>query len=295
MLDNLRIFIAAVEQGSLSGAAAALDMTIATVSRRVSELEKSLGSELLHRSNRGLSLTPAGQRYYDECAAYIREVETRLADIDASLNELAGNLRICAPRNIGSGPLDLFWQQFVARYPQIALSLNLVDPSDDMTDARADLNICSGEQKNSALIQKHLGSITPVLVTSPQGPKPETLDALAETPTIAADIFSDWTLHSGEQTQSIKKQHQHLSNDMSVTLNLAKAGAGVALLPLSLVHEALADGSLVRVLPEWSGADRPIYLIWPYQRALSIRARVFRDALIDFLREQHWFNNAPGL
>ena len=77
---------------------------------------------------------------------------------------------------------------------------------------------------------------------------------------------------------------------MSVTLSLVKAGAGVALLPLSMVHTDIEQGRLVHLLPQWSGKPRLIYLIWPYQRTLSIRAKLFQKELLEFLGTQQWFS-----
>ncbi|MCP8897785.1 LysR family transcriptional regulator [Gilvimarinus xylanilyticus] len=292
MLDQLKVFITAAEQRSLTGAAETLDMTLATVSRRVSDLEHQLGAELFHRSNRGLSLTSAGQTYYDETAGYIHELDLRLRHLDQSLNQLEGELRILAPTNLGSGPLDDFWQAFIGRYPGISLNITLGDPEDDAIAPQADLAIRSGPQQNSSLKQLKLGAISTVLVVSPSAPQPvpSSLEELASYPSIAAHLFNRWTLQKTQQSKTISKEHQHISNDMNVTLNLVKAGAGIALLPQSMVYRELSEGSLQRVLPDWSGQARNIFLLWPYRRTLSARALVFRDELMAYLAQQPWFS-----
>ncbi len=134
MLDNLKVFISAAEQSSLTGAASELGMTIATVSRRVHELEQQLRCELFHRSNRGLTLTPSGQAYYEETADFIHELDLRLVNLDKSLNSLEGELRVMAPTNIGSGPLDEFWSQFVTDNHSISLNILLSDPERGIGD-----------------------------------------------------------------------------------------------------------------------------------------------------------------
>jgi LysR family transcriptional regulator AphB len=292
MLDNLKIFICAAEHQSLTDAATRLGMTVATVSRRLRELEKQLGCELFHRSNKGLTLTPAGKSYHQECSGYVHDLELRLENLDQSLNSLSGKLRIAAPTNIGSGPLDEFWQSFVAKYPEILLTIKLNDPTDDAIPQHADIAIGSGPQKNSSLIQKLVGSITPILVASSkrQGSLPESINDLETYPSIAAELFSNWELRAKNQQASIHKTHNHISNDMAVTLNLVKAGAGIALLPKSMIYRELQQGNLVQVMPEWCGIERQIHLVWPYQRTLSIRAKTFRDELTGFLQKQSWFN-----
>ncbi|MBR9904699.1 MAG: LysR family transcriptional regulator, partial [Gammaproteobacteria bacterium] len=88
------------------------------------------------------------------------------------------------------------------------------------------------------------------------------------------------------------KSHFHISNDMNIVLNLTKSGAGVALMPASMVANSLQAGELIRVLPEWRGRHREIFLVWPYRRSLSARAKLFRSELIEFLSHQSWFHSA---
>lgn len=292
MLDNFKVFITAAEQKSLTNAAAELEMTIATVSRRVHELEKQLGCELFHRSNKGLTLTPAGQSYYEETSGFIHELDVRLLNLDNSLHSLNGELKVMAPTNIGSGPLDEFWRSFVVNNPGISLNITLGDPDDDVIANQVDIAIRSGPQQNSSLIQKKLGTITPVLVTSStdKNDLPETIDHLESYPSIAAQLFSDWTLINGNEKYVFSKKHNHISNDMNVTLNLVKAGAGIALLPMSIVYNDIERGELKRVFPSWNGVPREISLLWPQKRTLSARAKRFREELISFLRNQNWFN-----
>lgn len=298
MLDNLRVFVTAAEQRSLTRAAAQLAMTVATVSRRVSELEQQLQCELFHRSNKGLILTPAGQSYYDETADFIHELDLRLCNLDQSLNSLHGELRIMAPTNIGSGPLDRFWRSFAERYPQISLQVKLGDPDDDVMASQVDIAIRSGPQQNSSLIQRRLGTIEPVLVAGCElgYPIPRNLGELNQRPSVAVYMFSDWHLHNGQQQIRVNKKHNHLSNDMNFALNLVRAGAGIALLPRSMVQSALDSGELIQVLPEWKGTAREISLLWPQKRTLSVRARLFRDELMHFLQQQNWINmqKSPG-
>ncbi len=294
MLDNLKVFISAAEQKSLTGAALELNMTIATASRRIQELERQLKCELFHRSNKGLVLTPTGQSYYNETSGFIRELDVRLCNLDKSLNSLEGELRVMVPTNIGSGPLDNFWCSFVKKYPSISLNIVLGDPGDDVISNQVDIAIRSGPQQNSSLIQRKIGTIKPILVASSffESHLPEHLSELEELPSIAAQLFSDWILYKGNEKQVLHKKHNHISNDMAVTLNLVKAGSGVALLPVSMIYKELENGELIQILPNWSGAAREISLLWPKQRTLSVRAVKFREELLLFLKCQNWFNTA---
>ncbi|WP_137168869.1 LysR family transcriptional regulator [Marinomonas sp. FW-1] len=296
MLDDLKIFITAANKNSLTAAAQHLDMTIATVSRRISALEQKLGCELLHRSTKGLTLTPVGESYYEECAEFIDALDQRISNLDQTLNSLKGDLKILAPVNLGSGPLDAFWKNFVQQYPEIELNIELSNALQDIRDTRADIALRSGNQTSSSLIQKKLGHIIPILVASPKAsfPLPKTIEDLQQVPSIASKMFADWLLTNNQgELHSLNKEHRHLSNDMTITLNLTKAGAGIALMPMSMVMSALETGELVRVLPEWRGQNREIFLVWPYRRSLSARAKLLRDELTQYLHQQTWFHPSP--
>lgn len=101
-------------------------------------------------------------------------------------------------------------------------------------------------------------------------------------PSITTQLFSDWILIKNDHKQFIHKKHKHINNDMNVTLNLVKAGAGIALLTMSMVHRALQNGDLKLVLPPWNGMPREIHFLWLNKRVLSARAKLFRDELIFF-------------
>lgn len=295
-LDDLNIFIVAANQRSLTAAAASLKMTIATVSRRISALEATLGVELLYRSTKGLTLTPHGESYYRECEELVLALDQRILDLDQTLHSLSGPLKIMAPVNLGSGPLDAFWRHFIHRYPEISLTIELDNNVADIRGQQADIALRSGPQKDDTLIQKYLGYIELILVASPtmMHPLPSKIDELEACPSVAAKMFSDWHLTHREGSQyTCRKSHFHISNDMSIVLNLTQSGAGVSLMPTSMVANSLQTGELIRVLPEWQGLNREIFLVWPYRRSLSARAKLFRSELIEFLSHQCWFNSAP--
>lgn len=294
-LDDLNIFIVAANQRSLTAAAATLKMTIATVSRRISALEATLGVELLYRSTKGLTLTPHGESYYRECEELVLALDQRILNLDQTLHSLSGPLNVMAPVNLGSGPLDRFWRHFIHRYPEIALTIELDNNVVDIRAHQADIALRSGPQKDSTLIQKHLGHIVLILVASPtmKRPLPDTIDNLQACPSVAAKMFSDWLLfHQDGSQHTCHKSHFHISNDMNIVLNLTKSGAGVSLMPASMVANSLQTGELIRVLPEWQGRNREIFLVWPSRRSLSARTKLFRSELIEFLSHQSWFHSA---
>lgn len=296
MLDELQLFIVAVEEGSLTSAAERMGLTVATASRRISSLEDHLGCRLLHRSPRGLSMTREGQAYFDECAEYVRSLHHRLENLNGALNSLSGPFRVLAPTNFAAGPLDDFWAAFVTRYPEIELSVEVSNEFVDLRHAQADLAIRIGPMPDSSLIQKRLGHI-PTLLVAGSGAfgarrPPQTPGDLRQYPTVASRMISDWELvNTDGERVSLREKHKYVVNDLNMVATLVKSGAGIALLPLSQIAGDLKSGELVRVLSQWTGQKRDVHLIWPYRRALSVRAKVFIAMLEEFLATRPWFES----
>ncbi|OZG70773.1 LysR family transcriptional regulator [Hahella sp. CCB-MM4] len=296
MLDELKIFIITAEEGSLTAAAARLNMTVATVSRRISSLEEHLKCRLLHRSPRGLSMTQEGQTYFNECAEFIRSLDQRMDSLNDTLNSLSGPLRVLAPTNLAVGPLDAFWQQFIRQYPEIELSVELSNDFIDIKQAQADIAIRIGQLPDSTLVQKFLGHINTILVSAPPDrngrPLPESINDLENWPTVATHVLNHWELaHEDGSKTVLKKPHHYISNDLSLVINIVKAGGGITLMPVSAVYEDLQAGNLVRVMPKWQGQDRHFSLVWPYRRAVSVRTKAFMTSLSGYLHSKPWFHD----
>lgn len=290
MLDDLKLFILAAQSGSLTLAADAQDTTVATLSRRLSALETHLGCKLLNRSPRGLTLTAEGQMYFEECADYIQSLDLRLDNLNRALTSLEGPLKVLAPTNLASGPLDLFWQQFLNAQPQIELTVELNNRMLDLKATQADIAIRIGPQQNSDLIQKPLGYVPSLLVAAPQSNLPGTLEQLRQADTVATHLLNKWLLTDTDgNTHSVVKSHRHMSNDLGMLVNLLKGSGGVALCPLSMVQPMLESGELVQVMPGWFGPRRDVFAIWPHRRNLNARGRLFIDHLNAFLLKQAWF------
>ncbi|MBV1789039.1 LysR family transcriptional regulator [Marinobacterium sp. D7] len=293
MLNELKLFVITVEEGSLTAAAERLSTTVATVSRRINALEEHLGCKLLHRSPRGLTLTREGQIYFDECAEFVHSLDQRLDNLNATLNSLAGPLKILAPTNFAVGPLDQFWEAFIQRYPQIEVSIELSNDVVDMLHAQADIAIRIGPQPSSSLIQKKLGYVRTILVASPdllaKTTPPASVDDLRHYPSVSSHLLGQWELSNRLNDKvSIQKQHQYVSTDLQMMINIVKSQGGIALMPISTVYRELELQQLVRVLPDWEGQERHLYLVWPNRRALSVRAKTFASLLEEYLRQQEW-------
>lgn len=259
-LQRMTMFVAVVESGSFTAAAAALGQTKAVVSFNVRQLESELGVTLLLRSTRRLTLTEAGSLFYHRGLALLKTAENLQDEVRASHSGLSGELRITTTPEYGTQVIIPALAEFSQRHP--ALRVRHVSSSHhaDLISERFDVAIRLGTLADSryraALISRF--AIVPVAAPSWLAEHPlETLEDLAR---------AAWIIHER----------------LSAPLAFALAGCGVALLPEWLVAPALAEHRLIQVMPGFTFPPQGVYAVYPDAQHIPTRVRAF----IDFLRER---------
>lgn len=292
MIDDLAIFIKAVECGNLSKAANVLGMTPATVSRRLQKLEESLSCRLVNRTARQFTLTKEGEKYYSECSGLVNELEARTKNLNAFLHQTSGGLKVLAPGNLAVGALKELWSEFSKEYPEIKLELNTNNAMENFLDSRADIAIRIGPQKDSDLYQKKLGEIKTVLAATPSylnKNKPiSTPEALNGKFIVAIKYIKDWKLtnYKNMEKANITVTGNIEVTDVRLAANLCSNSLGIGLLPVSEIKNQLESGELVRILPDWQGPTREIFAIWAGGRTLNKRARLMLDKMQFYINQQ---------
>lgn len=295
MLDDISLFVHIVRQGGLAAAAAQLGLPAATVTRRLQRLEQQLGCQLLHRSARQCLLTQDGEVYFQQYADLVEQFEQTRQRLSRDQNQLSGKLKVLAPTNISHNALRPMWLGFTRTYPEIQLELVMSNQLQDMLKSQADLALRIGAQQDSLLYQQRMGDFQVVVAAAPDylvsaAPLTQPAD-LKDHRIIGSTLRNKWRLHntrSGTVQEVLPRPHV-LLNDIAMIAAMAADGQGVALLPLLEIQHQLDRGELVRVLPEWQGQSRSIYLVWPSGKLLSARAKCLRDYIADFIR------GVPGL
>ena len=161
--EGMALLVAAVDQGSLSGASRVSGISLASVSRRISALEERVGTRLLVRSTRALRLTEAGQRYYAEAKRLLAEMDELESSMRIDAAEPSGRLRVTAPTLYGRVHLQPLLAKFLVQHPKVALDLHLLDRPVNLLEEGIDLAVLVGEQPSSSLVARRLGSIRWVL------------------------------------------------------------------------------------------------------------------------------------
>jgi len=288
MLDDLALFVTIVEEGSLNAAAVRENLPPATVTRRLQKLEGELGYRLLNRSARRLQPTAEGWQYYERCRPLVRALRQATAQLDASLSDISGTIRVLAPVNFASGLLTPAWSSFLHRYPDIKLELELSNRLQDLVASGADLAIRVGSLDDSSLMQRRLGSASLVMVAAPsylaQAGVPTDPGQLDQHQLIVAEPLRTWRLRRpGDGAEVVFQPQARIRvNEMRLAVEMAHAGLGILLCPLLQSRIEVADGSLVRVLPDWMPQPRHVYAVWTQRRYLPARVRVLLEHLADF-------------
>ncbi|WP_312438590.1 LysR family transcriptional regulator [Janthinobacterium sp.] len=297
MLDDLALFVAIVEAGSLNAAAAQQELPAATVTRRLQKLERQLGYRLLNRSARRLQPTAEGWQYYEQCRPLVHALRQATRQLDASLSAVSGTIRVLAPVNFASGLLTPAWVSFMQQYPEIRLELELSNRLQDLVTSGADLAIRVGALDDSSLMQRRLGSAGLVMVAAPsylaRAGVPQDLASLAQHELIVAEPLRTWRLRRpGDGAEMVLQPQARLRvNEMRLAVEMAQAGIGVLLCPMLQCRDEVADGRLVRVLPDWMPQPRHVYAVWTQRRYLPARVRVLLEHLAAFAEKTPLLND----
>jgi DNA-binding transcriptional LysR family regulator len=284
--NDLQFFAAVVTHRGFSAAARALSLPKSRVSRRVALLEERLGVRLLDRTTRGLGLTQVGQQVFEHARAAVIEAE---AAEDVALRmqaEPRGLVRLSCPLGLQgaiAGPLP----GFLAAHPKLRVQFIATNRRVDLVHEGVDVAIRVRERldTDADLQVKQIGKSGRILVASPD------LLAKAGVPISPADLSNFPVLHQEEQTSgvwhltaqsgvssSVPVEPRLASDSFDILIAAARQGAGITLLPATYCQDALATGALVRVLPEWSGTDGIIHLVFASRRGMLPSVR----AVIDF-------------
>lgn len=282
--DHMALFVAVVQQGGFSKAAAHLGMPQSSLSRKISELEQHFGTKLLHRSTRRLQLSEAGQRYYARAAAIVAEAahtHERLLDEQA---EPRGELKLSVLSEFALEWLYALLPEFHRRYPQIDLHIDVSAHKADLLGGQADLAVRAGQAHASAYIARPLLEARFYLYAAPEylrrHGRPQQPQDLAQHRCLGFSGQQSWRLHRAEETQDCPIHAFYQSNSYALLNKLAQQGMGIALLP-DLRNEAQGSGRLIRVLPDWQGSSVPIVILTA-TRLLPAKVR----CMVEFLREQ---------
>lgn len=293
--QEMQAFVAVVDAGSFVRAADALDISKTAVSRLVGDLEARLGTRLLHRTTRRLSLTPEGEVFHERCRQVLDDVSEAEAELTARSGEAVGRLRINVPVTFGLLHLAPLWPAFMAMHPRVELDITLADRLVDLVDEGYDLAVRIARLQPSSLVSRQLSSTRLVLCASPEYLRrhgtPGHPSDLAEHAVIAYTLLSTgdhWAFEGPEGPAGVTVSPQMRTNSGDTCCAAALQHRGLVLQPTFLVAPHLASGALVEVLPEYRATELGVFAVYPSRKHLTPKVRVLIDFLVGAFRTRAW-------
>lgn len=291
LLELSRIFAKVVQNASFTKAGLALNVPKSTVSKSVSRLEKELNTQLILRTTRNITLTPAGLRYYEALIEPLQALEEAHKSIYGNDSLLSGHLKITAPEDLGAHIIAPVIAQLAREHHALTFELNYTEKVINLIQEGFDLAIRVGHVTESNLKFRHVGHITLIPVASPsylQNSAPIIThpqefthhDCLCLTGFNA----NNWVLTSQKEQTKVSIQAKITCNTTTSLLKLALANGGIALLPSFLVNPEIEAGRLIRLCPEWSTQALPVSLLSPLAPSSSARLKITADQIITALK-----------
>ncbi|MDP9601769.1 UNVERIFIED_ORG: DNA-binding transcriptional LysR family regulator [Variovorax paradoxus] len=287
-LTALKVFRTAAATGSFAGAARQMGLSAAAVSKNIAELEAHLKVRLINRTTRQMSLTEAGAAYFERLSRILDE----LSEADAALAPMGsspgGVLRVSAPLTFALTLLSPAIPEFMGRYPNLRLELNLQDTRSDIIGEGYDLAIRGSDRlEDSSLVARKLMTMDHVLCGSPayfavagRPAQPEDLKARECVQFTLSGHANKWTFTRGGRSVAVPIDGRYKVSSSIAVRDALLAGFGLSLIPRIYVEAELASGRLEAVLEDWQADETPVYAVYP-SRHLAAKTRAFVDFLVE--------------
>jgi DNA-binding transcriptional LysR family regulator len=292
-IESLQVFVAVAHEGGFSAAARALGLPVPTVSRKVAELEESLGVRLFDRSTRSVVLTEAAQPYYQSCRRLLDELRDADELVSGDHRSPRGELTITAPVGFGRQHVQPVALEFLREYSEIDLRLLMVDRLVDLVDEQVDLALRISELPDSSLVARTLGHIKMIVCASPgylqRHGVPRHPSELAEHACIlwaSLGARKAW-LFRDEDTDAMFPIRVRLATTLPESaIEAAQAGLGLTQVTSYQAEAAVRAGTLVPVLRDYESPTTPVSLVHPSNRRVPLKVRAFLDFAAPRLSER---------
>jgi DNA-binding transcriptional LysR family regulator len=285
-LGDLEIFAKVVSTGSMSLAGRALGFSPAVVSKRIKRLEDRLGTRLLQRTTRQISLTEAGQGFYDRVLGILAGIEEAEYYISGRSAQMQGTLKVTAPTSFGRMHVAPHLKSFMDMHAGLAINLVLSDEFTDIIGEGFDLAIRIAELTDSSLVARRLAPVRRLLCASPDylaaNGTPQTIEDLKHHRCLPAHNKDAWRLEGPEGPLSLRPEGMLVTNSSEVIREAVISGLGIALRSTWDIGRELQDGRLVHILPAYEGSRNvTLSAVYPSRQFLPAKVRLFIDYLAE--------------
>ncbi|MCD5995860.1 LysR family transcriptional regulator [Pseudomonas sp. CDFA 602] len=287
-MEDLSAFAVLVEEGSFTSAALRLECSKGRLSKRISQLEKTYAVQLLYRTTRNLSLTPAGVALLPQAQQLLVHMERARRIVALMRDDMIGEVRITAPISLGQTFFDGLLMEFCEAYPQVKIELNLDNGVRDLRREGFDIGIRSNVQSDERLVARPLLAMQELTCAStayldrhgwPLAPQ-ELVNHQCLTNSHHNGTRDQWLYHQNHELIRVQVNGPFATNQYNLLKKAALAGAGIARVPSYMVHEEFAAGQLHWLFREYQTAITPMFLVHPYEGEVPRRVQVLADYLV---------------
>ena len=285
-LNAAALFTKVVEKGSFTAAAASLGLRVSTVSRRVARFEAQVGSRLLHRTTRKLSLTDAGRTFHGTLISGLEQIELAAATLEDLQSEPSGRVRFTCMSGMGRFAWGLI-SSFMIEYPKVSIEMDLTERTVDLVGEGYDLALRTGKLPDSSLISRHLADSHFALFAHPEylerHGQLSTPDDLQQHECLIFGVSvqdGSWDLSSQRKHRQVAVAGRLATTSLETIFHACAAGFGIGQLPIVTCQALVDEGKLVRVLPAWEGGVHGLFLVYPSRTQVSPGVRAFIDYLV---------------
>ena len=299
-IKAMEFFVRVAERGSFSAVARELQTSQSTVSKQVFALEQAIGVELLARTTRSLTLTSAGERYFDRARRLVAEFAEAESVARSDERHLGGLLRVASTVSFGRLKLLPVIHAFQDEHPELQVELRVDDRHVDLVEEGIDVAVRMGRLADSTLGARYLGLNPWVAVAAPQylrarGVPRHPRDLAAHEALVYSSVQGDARWHfsgAGHEAVVVPVRGRLRSNSLSTLLEAAAAGMGVAILPWYVASAEVRKGLLEALLPQWSLPAQEIHAVYPSPNMVPAKVTQFVDWLQGRFDAQ-WWTRAP--
>lgn len=292
VIDGMRCFATVVGSKSFTGAAGQLGLSTNLVSKYVRQLEERLGVRLLNRTTRSLSLTEAGQAYYERCVILLEDFDQLESAVQDRHESVKGKLLVSAPNSLGVQALMGGVSEFLNQQTDISIELRLTDRFVNIIDEGFDLAIRIGELPDSSLIARRLGPVPSFICASPdyleRNGVPEHPKDLENHICLIDTNFqggSQWPFEHGNKRIHVNVKGRIRVNSVVAIREAALKGNGIGWCPGFEVARDIEDGRLISLLEDHVLQKLAIYAVYPHNRHLAAKIRAFVDFLVGYFNK----------
>lgn len=295
--ESMSTFVAVVNAGGFSAASRKLGLPLATVSRRVSELEDELRTQLLVRSTRTIALTDAGRQYFETCRRLLDELADAERLASGEYRAPKGNLAVSAPVVLGRLYLAPIVVDFLKAYPDVTVDLRLADTIGDLIEEQTDVALRVGTLPDSGLIAVRAGEIRHVVCASPRYlaergiPKhPRELENHDCITFTVLQSPTEWAFAQGKRIERYRVRSRLAVSTAETAADAAVADLGITRLLCYQVSNAIAEKKLTLLIREFEPPPLPVHLVYASGRLIPQKLRAFLDFVLPRLKAKLVFD-----